>query len=150
RPFHGVRLGWLASPVRRGLHRCRSRDDYRQVVTCMSRGSAMRRIRYQVACSLDGYIAGPNGEYDWIPIDPDIDFEALYDQFDTLLMGRRTYEEVPVSGPEYGGKQIVVVSDTLRAEEHPGVTVVRGRELARTLDTMRRQPGKDIWLFGGG
>ena len=37
----------------------------------------MRRLRYGVAMSLDGYIAGPNGEYDWIPQDPDIDFGAL-------------------------------------------------------------------------
>lgn len=50
----------------------------------------MRRIRYQVACSLDGYIAGPKGEYDWIVPDPEIDFKALFDEFDTLLMGRRT------------------------------------------------------------
>jgi dihydrofolate reductase len=45
----------------------------------------MRRIRYQVACSLDGYIAGPDGGVDWIPRDPEIDFEALFAQFDTLL-----------------------------------------------------------------
>ena len=38
----------------------------------------MRRIRYQVAMSLDGYIAGPNGEADWITMDPDIDFGALF------------------------------------------------------------------------
>ncbi len=57
----------------------------------------MRKIRYQVACSLDGYIAGPEDEYDWIVADPDIDFQALFDQFDTLLMGRRTYE---VAGTE--------------------------------------------------
>ena len=38
----------------------------------------MRRLRYQVAASLDGYIAGPNGEFDWIPMDPEIDFKALW------------------------------------------------------------------------
>jgi hypothetical protein len=48
----------------------------------------MRRIRYVVAMSLDGYIAGPNGEADWIIMDPDIDFGALFDQFDTFLMGQ--------------------------------------------------------------
>ena len=49
----------------------------------------MRRLRYQVATSLDGYIAGPNGEFDWITMDPDIDFKALYKQFDTVVMGGR-------------------------------------------------------------
>src|SRR5947208_16758050 len=38
----------------------------------------MRRVRYSVAMSLDGYIAGPKGEYDWIVMDPDIDFGALF------------------------------------------------------------------------
>jgi dihydrofolate reductase len=47
----------------------------------------MPRIRYQVAVSLDGYIAGPNGEADWIIMDPDIDFDALFAQFDTFIMG---------------------------------------------------------------
>ena len=41
----------------------------------------MRRLRYQVATSLDGYIAGPNGEADWIVMDPDIDFDELFAQF---------------------------------------------------------------------
>jgi RibD C-terminal domain len=48
----------------------------------------MRRVRYVVAMSLDGYIAGPIGEADWIIMDPDIDFGALFERFDTFLMGR--------------------------------------------------------------
>ena len=47
-----------------------------------------RRIRYQVAASLDGYIAGPNGEADWIVMDPEIDFGELFDQFDTIVLGK--------------------------------------------------------------
>jgi dihydrofolate reductase len=52
----------------------------------------MTRIRYSVAVSLDGYIAGPNGEYDWIIPDPEVNFSELWAEFDTLLMGRPTYE----------------------------------------------------------
>ena len=57
-----------------------------------------RRLRYQVAVSLDGFIAGPNGEYDWIVMDPSIDFGALFKQFDTLVMGRKTYEPLVAQG----------------------------------------------------
>ena len=59
----------------------------------------MRRIRYGVAMTLDGFIAGPNGEADWIVMDPDFDFAAMMAQFDTYLMGRRTYEVASAGGP---------------------------------------------------
>ena len=48
----------------------------------------MRRIRYQMAMSLDGFIAGPKGEADWIVMDPEIDFGAIFSRFDTLLCVR--------------------------------------------------------------
>jgi hypothetical protein len=59
-----------------------------------NRGHPTRRVRYAVAMSLDGFIAGPNGEADWIIMDPEIDFEAIYSQFDTMVMGRRSLEEI--------------------------------------------------------
>ena len=52
----------------------------------------MRRVIYGGAMSLDGYIAGPNGEYDWIVMDPEIDFAALAARFDTYLIGRKTFD----------------------------------------------------------
>jgi dihydrofolate reductase len=57
-----------------------------------ARGTGMRRLRYSVAMSLDGFIAGPNGEFDWIVMDPTFDFAALFSEFDTLLMGRHTFD----------------------------------------------------------
>jgi len=108
-----------------------------------------RRIRYQVACSLDGYIADVNGGYDWIVPDPEIDFEALTAQFDTLLMGRQTFEALGASTELFPGMQIVVVSTTLRPDEHPGITVI-SEMIAEQVEALRGQPGKDIWLFGGG
>jgi dihydrofolate reductase len=61
-----------------------------------------RRLRYQVAVSLDGFIAGPNHEADWIVMDPSIDFGALFAQFDTLVMGRKTQEVMAGQGGQGG------------------------------------------------
>jgi dihydrofolate reductase len=110
----------------------------------------MRKIRYAVAASLDGYIAGPNGEADWIVMDPEIDFGEIFSQFDTALVGRRTYEAMLALG--YGmptGLKTFVFSRTLRQRDHPRVTVVAEKP-EETLADLRAKPGKDIWLFGGG
>jgi dihydrofolate reductase len=110
----------------------------------------MRRVRYQVAASLDGYIAGPNDEYDWIVMDPDIDFAGLFAQFDTFLMGRRTFEVMARQGGGMtAGARTYVFSRTLRQEDHPEVTVVADKP-EETVAALRAESGKDIWLFGGG
>jgi dihydrofolate reductase len=111
----------------------------------------MRRIRYSVAMSLDGYIAGPNGESDWIIMDPDIDFRALMGRFDTVLMGRRTFEAALAhgGGGSMPGMKAVVASRTLRQEDYPKVTII-GDGLEEFISRLRTEPGKDIWLFGGG
>ncbi|NIR77936.1 MAG: hypothetical protein GWM92_07860, partial [Gemmatimonadetes bacterium] len=76
---------------------------------------SVRRVRYSVAASLDGYIAGPAGDYDWIPDEPGYDFRGFLDTIDTLLVGRRTYEVALRSGPwpEMPGTRTLVFSRTL-------------------------------------
>jgi dihydrofolate reductase len=56
--------------------------------------AAQRLVRYGGAMSLDGYIAGPNGEYDWIVMDPEINFAEQAAQFDTYLIGRKTFDAI--------------------------------------------------------
>jgi dihydrofolate reductase len=110
----------------------------------------MRRIRYAVAMSLDGYIAGPNGEYDWIIKDPDIDFAEIFGQFDTFLIGRHTFELMNRQGRgSMPGMRLIVFSRTLRTEDFPDVTVVAEKP-EEVLAGIRSQAGKAIWLFGGG
>ena len=110
-----------------------------------------RRLRYHVAVSLDGFIARPNGEYDWIVTDPSIDFAAIYKEFDTLVMGRKTYDVMRAQGGDgsVAGKEVVVFSRTLPPTSRKGIRIVNDdpREIVTVLKT---RPGRDIWLFGGG
>ena len=110
-----------------------------------------RRVRYQVAASLDGFIAGPNGEYDWIVMDPSIDFDALFKEFETAIVGRKTYDLIIKQGGNGAlpGLDVVVFSRTLPAAEHPGVRIVNGDALD-VVAALKAKPGGDIWLFGGG
>jgi dihydrofolate reductase len=112
----------------------------------------MRRVRYGVAASLDGFIAGPKGETDWIISDPEIDFRAIYAQFDTALIGRRTFE-VMTGGKKKAdampGMKTFLFSRTLRQLDYPKVTIVAD-DAEKVVANLRAEPGKDIWLFGGG
>lgn len=111
----------------------------------------MRRVRYAVAMSLDGFIAGPKGEADWIEMDPTIDmaayFRTFYSQFDVAIMGRKSYELV---GGAVEGMDTYVFSRTLPPGPLKDVTVVRENEGIARLKKLRAANGKDIWLFGGG
>jgi dihydrofolate reductase len=116
----------------------------------------MRRLRYSVAATLDGFIADPNGGYDWIVMDDAIDFASIFDQFDTFVMGRKTWDvsatadaaTIGETGDMFSGKEVIVFSRTLKTAR-PGVTVV-DTDPVETVRALKQKPGKDIWLFGGG
>jgi dihydrofolate reductase len=111
----------------------------------------MRQVCFGGAMSLDGYIAGPNGEYDWILMDPDIDFAAMQNRFDTYLIGRKTFEAMRTMGGGVGGAKgirNIVLSRTLDAKAYPGITIERDAE--HLVADLRARPGKDIAIFGGG
>lgn len=110
----------------------------------------MRTLRYSVASSLDGYIAGPNGEFDWIPIDPDIDFAAMYAGFGGLVMGRKSYEVFMATGGSPGpALPTYVYSRTLPEGERNGVTFARDA-VSHVRALKASGSGKPLWLWGGG
>lgn len=111
----------------------------------------MRPVVYSVAASLDGFIAGPNGEFDWIIQDPTMDFTDIFGAFDTILIGRHSYELMLSAGrsPKEFGMKVFVAATTLDPATHPDVQIIASG-LAETVAGLKQKSGKDIWLFGGG
>jgi dihydrofolate reductase len=111
----------------------------------------MRRLRYNVAMSLDGYIARSDGSFDWIVEDSTIDLEGLFAEFDALLMGRKTYEVLQSQGPGGPFEQVLKV---VASRTHPaavqGWTRFVNEDIVSHVQGMKKSAGKDIWLFGGG
>ena len=108
----------------------------------------MRRVVYSVAMSLDGYIADPQGGYDWIVMDPEIDFDAMFKRYDVVLMGRKSYDAAKQSGYGMPKPQTYVFSKTLQQADAPDVTV--SSDPRKTVTALKKQKGKEIWLWGGG
>src|SRR5262245_48381076 len=108
----------------------------------------MRRLRYGVGMSLDGFIADLNDDSRWMTGDPAYDSKAFFESIDTVLVGRRSYEVMLRHGARsYPGLQTYVFSRTLKPAEYPEVTIV-GEDGVATVRGLRRASGKDIWLSG--
>ena len=101
-----------------------------------------------MASSLDGFIAGPNGEYMRIVIDPEIDFAAMYQAYGGLVMGRKSYEVAAATEMPGPALPTYVYSRTLPEGERHGVTLYATHNDVRTLK--ETTDGKPLWLWGGG
>ena len=109
----------------------------------------MRKVVYSVAMSLDGFISGPNGELDWITIDPDLDFNKVFERFDTMLVGRKTFTPMADAGRStMPGMSTIVFSKTLSPDDYPEVAVARDNA-EDVVESLKKKSGKDIWLYGG-
>lgn len=110
----------------------------------------MRKIIVGVAISLDGFIEGPNGEYDWCFTDGDYGLTEFYQRIDALLMGRKTYEVMQKEDDgSHGFSKMTtyVFSNTLEKVKR-GAILLKG-DLQEEVERIKSSPGKDIWLFGG-
>lgn len=115
----------------------------------------MRTVLYGAACSLDGFITGPDGAIDWLHFSPDV--QAIMREFwkdvDTILMGRKTWEvaaQQPGGGGGGGGRMhTYVFSRTLAPIKKKGVTLVKD-DAAEFVRDLKERDGKRICLLGGG
>lgn len=131
----------------------------------------MRLLTYYIAASADGYIAGPDGQFDFFAFDGDLASWIIKEypetlpvharealgindqpnrQFDTVLMGRRTYQPALDAGIKspYPHLRQIVFSTSLR-DQGSGVEVVAGNA-AQLVRELKEEDGGGIWLAGGG
>ncbi|MGB3512432.1 MAG: dihydrofolate reductase family protein [Microcoleaceae cyanobacterium] len=109
----------------------------------------MNKIRLFIAASLDGYIARISGEVDWLFTDQDYGYQDFFAEVDTVLMGRKTYEQVLEFGEyPYIGKQGFVFFQTRHGERDENVEFI-GENLEEFVNNLRQSSGGDIWLVGG-
>jgi dihydrofolate reductase len=111
----------------------------------------MRKIVLGLAISLDGYIEGPNGEFDWCFTDQDYGMKEFFSHIDSLFIGRKSYELMQSMGEAasagFPKMKEYVFSNTLE-EVKPGAILITGNA-DEAVRKIQKEPGKDIWLFGG-
>ena len=118
----------------------------------------MRKVIYSLTNSLDNFIARADGGYDWILTSDDImnEFTKIPDIFDTILIGRKTYDFALLHDAETGqettgfmGMKTYVFSRTLKESSNAGVKIVSDNA-GEFVSSLKNESGKDIWLMGGG
>jgi dihydrofolate reductase len=108
----------------------------------------MRKLVLNVAVSLDGFIEGPNGEFDWCFTDQDYGMTAFLERIDGIVFGRKSYAVLKgLDADPYPDKHKYVVSRTL-TETPAGTEILRG-DCASEIRAIKNRAGRDLWLFGG-
>jgi dihydrofolate reductase len=115
-----------------------------------------RKIIVNIATSADGYIARPDGDLEWLTSRPAPNgfygMNTFMKSIDTMLLGRKTYEASLRLGATFDSKKrwtIVFSRHAPPADAPSGVEFVSDA-VGPFVNRLREQPGKDIWLMGGG
>ena len=124
----------------------------------------MRTVTYGGAVSLDGFLAGLDGSMDWLHFSEDVQqiMKDYWNDVDTILMGRKTYEFSVAQHPPTTPKsksanrkkneptmRTYVFSRTLKSLDQPATELVN-TDAAQFVRDLKKRPGKGIWLMGGG
>jgi dihydrofolate reductase len=108
--------------------------------------AAMRKVILSVAISLDGFIEGPKGEYDWCPPPSSGQMAAFLKRIDVVFYGRKSFELAGAGA--FPGKTHYVFSNTLKHLNSKSTYIISGDIVSR-VNEIKAESGKDIWLFGG-
>lgn len=109
----------------------------------------MRKIILFIACSLDSYIARTTGEVDWLFTDQDYGYAEFFASVDTVLIGRKTYEQVLSFGEyPYQGVKSYLFTRNPHFQANENVELAR-EDTKKFVDELRQVKGKNIWLVGG-
>ena len=117
--------------------------------------STRRKIIVHIAASADGYIARSDGDLDWLTSRPAPEgfygMNAFMRAIDTTLLGRKTYEISLKLGAKFDSKtRTIVFSRQARPADAPPSVEFVNEAIGPFVSRLREQPGKDIWLMGGG
>ncbi len=110
----------------------------------------MRKVILGLAVSLDSFIEGANGEYDWCFTDQDYGLSTFFKRVDTVFVGRKTYEmslRRKGGGAGFPKFKEYIFSTTLDKVKE-GATLING-DIKTQVQEIKKEEGKDIWLFGG-
>ncbi len=110
----------------------------------------MRKLILGLAVSLDSFIEGPNGEYDWCFTDQDYGMSDFFTRIDSIFIGRKSYELIQNMSDPVPGLPVMknyVFSNRLKTVK-AGDEIITG-DIVTRINEIRNEPGKDIWLFGG-
>ena len=110
------------------------------------------KIRGYIAASVDGYVADRSGGIGWLRPFEDVDYgyDAFIAQIETVVIGRRTYDQIPLLGVgwPYPGKRCLVVTSRPLTETYPGVSAWT-QGVARLIPHLRDTNLADVWVVGG-
>ena len=115
----------------------------------------MRKLVLGLAVSLDGYIEGPNGEYDWCFTDQDYGLNEFFKQVDAMFIGRKSYEMMQQHADQHQEEAVpgmpalteYVFSTTMKTVKDGAVLIAQ--DSIAEARRIKGMPGKNIWLFGG-